>query len=52
MQVEVLGTRQVANAVYESVLPRKAGDDTATSPAGIVVSVSDRHVLTLLTYAY
>jgi len=42
VQVEILGMGQVANAVYEFVLPRKAGDDTATSPAGIVVSVSDR----------
>lgn len=33
---------QVADAVYESVLPRKAGDETAASPAGILLSVADR----------
>ncbi len=33
---------QVADAVYESVLPRKAGHETATSPAGILLSVADR----------
>lgn len=35
----------VADAVYESVLPRNAGDATPTSPAGILVAVTDRWVL-------
>lgn len=33
---------EVANAVYESVLPRNASDSTPTSAAGILVSVTDR----------
>lgn len=33
---------EVADAIFESVLPRHAGDSTPTSAAGIVLSVSDR----------
>lgn len=33
---------EVALAVYESVLPRNAGDATPSSPAGILVSITDR----------
>ena len=33
---------EVADAVYESVLPRNAGDATPQSSAGILVSMADR----------
>ena len=33
---------EVADAVYESVLPRNAGDATPQSSAGILVSMVDR----------
>ena len=32
----------VADAIYEAVLPRFAGDDTPASPAGAVLAVTDR----------
>jgi len=32
----------VAQAIYESVLPRNAGDELPVSPAGIIVSVADK----------
>ncbi|KAK9839286.1 hypothetical protein WJX81_005719 [Elliptochloris bilobata] len=33
---------EVAQAIYESVLPRQAGDELPRSPAGILVAVADR----------
>jgi glycyl-tRNA synthetase len=33
---------EVATAIFESVLPRQAGDILPASPAGIVVAVADR----------
>ena len=32
----------VADAIYEAVLPRYAGDDTPSTPAGAVLAVADR----------
>jgi glycyl-tRNA synthetase len=32
----------VATAIFESVLPRHAGDDLPASPAGVLVSVADK----------
>jgi glycyl-tRNA synthetase len=33
----------VAQAIFESVLPRNAGDELPQSPAGCLVAVADRH---------
>jgi len=35
-------TPEVATAIFESVLPRNAGDQLPETPAGVVVSVSDK----------
>ncbi len=35
-------TPQVAEAVFEAVLPRQAGDQVPSSPAGILASVADK----------
>lgn len=33
---------EVAEAIFESVLPRQAGDVLPSSPAGLLVSVADK----------
>ncbi|GAB4813228.1 hypothetical protein N2152v2_000274 [Parachlorella kessleri] len=35
-------SQEVAEAIFESVLPRQAGDTLPTTPAGILVSVADK----------